>query len=265
MTPGDHVLFSHEGRFFAGGIVEWAFEEPAVGELIWNQSKRRHIYTIDKFTDDVPSTERVWELVGYEGRRRHDVQGFSRVASERVSSIRSEHGSLDSALFDRDDLNPTQEKIDQQKGSIQQAIQSDPELTEKETQYIETQQKARNSTFRNLIREAYANTCAVCGTQRESPTGAPEVEAAHIYPKSEDGSDDIRNGIALCKLHHWAFDCGWISVSDNYTILVTTASDKNGYHEMKQLEGQSLHLPQDENKYPHSMFLEKHRELHDFD
>ncbi|WP_394324619.1 HNH endonuclease [Haloquadratum walsbyi] len=90
--------------------------------------------------------------------------------------------------------------------------------------------------------------------QRESPTGAPEVEAAHIYPKSEDGTDDIRNGIALCKLHHWAFDCGWIPVNDNRTTLVTTAAEKHGYHEMKQLEGQSLHLPQDKTNMPTRYF-----------
>ncbi|ERG93725.1 hypothetical protein [Haloquadratum walsbyi] len=158
MAPGDHVSFYHEGRLFAGGIIERAFEEPAVGELIWNQSNSRHIYTIDEFTDDVASIERVWELVGYEGCQV--VQGFSRVANKRVSSIRNEHGSVDSALFDGDGLNPTREEVDQQKGSIQQAIQSDPELTDKETQYTETRQKARNSAFRNLIREA-RNLCCL--------------------------------------------------------------------------------------------------------
>jgi putative restriction endonuclease len=263
MASGDYVLFYYNGDFFAGGIVGRAFEEPAIGELIWNQSKSRYIYTIDEFTNDVSAIERVWELVGYEGRQV--VQGFSRVADNRVSSIRSEHGPLDSVLFDGDAATPTEEEIEQQKESIRQTIASDPELTEKEPHYTETQQRARNNAFRNLIREAYQNTCAVCESHRESPTGAPEVEAAHIYPKSENGKDDIRNGIALCKLHHWAFDSGWISVTDDCTVLVAEAPDKHGYHEMKQLEGRSLHLPQNEDEHPHPVFLRKHREIHDFE
>ncbi|WP_244531481.1 HNH endonuclease [Halogranum amylolyticum] len=58
------------------------------------------------------------------------------------------------------------------------------------------------------------------GKSRETPSGDPEVEAAHIYPRSENGADDPRNGLALCKLHHWAFDSGWLAVSDDYEILV---------------------------------------------
>ena len=44
--------------------------------------------------------------------------------------------------------------------------------------------------------------------------------------------------------------------------MVTQAPDKIGYHELKQLEGQSLHLPNNEEAHPHPMFLEQHREIH---
>jgi hypothetical protein len=33
--------------------------------------------------------------------------------------------------------------------------------------------------------------------------------------------DDPRNGIALCRFHHWGFDNGLFSVSDNYAILIS--------------------------------------------
>jgi putative restriction endonuclease len=112
-----------------------------------------------------------------------------------------------------------------------------------------------------LVREAYNNTCAVCGSQRESPSGNPEVESAHIYPHSKGGSDDIRNGIALCKFHHWAFDSGWISFTDDHEIIVADSPDKNGYHELKQLEGQSLHLPDKQKLRPHPIFIRRRREL----
>ena len=37
-------------------------------------------------------------------------------------------------------------------------------------------------------------------------------EAAHIVPKEAGGSDDPRNGLALCVLHHRMFDAGMFTV-----------------------------------------------------
>jgi putative restriction endonuclease len=163
------------------------------------------------------------------------------------------------------DAEPPREEIDREKSELIRATESEPELSEKDTEYIETRRKARGHAFRELVREEYNNTCAVCGSQRVSPYGNPEVEAAHIYPKSEDGSDDIRNGIALCKFHHWAFDSGWLSVTNDYEITVADAPDKNGYDELKQFEGRSLRLPENEDVHPHPIFLERHREIQYFD
>jgi len=48
-----------------------------------------------------------------------------------------------------------------------------------------------------------------------------EVEAAHIVPYSSNGKDDIWNGLALCRLHHWAFDVGWFTLKDDFKILTS--------------------------------------------
>lgn len=74
----------------------------------------------------------------------------------------------------------------------------------------------------------------------------------------------MRNGLALCKLHHWAFDTGWLAVSDDYEILAKDVPEKEGYYEFKQLEGDILHLPNNEDAEPHPMSLEQHREIHGF-
>lgn len=47
----------------------------------------------------------------------------------------------------------------------------------------------------------YGRCCAVCPMHVEGV-----VTAAHIKPISEQGSDDPRNGIPLCRNHHAAFD-----------------------------------------------------------
>lgn len=70
--------------------------------------------------------------------------------------------------------------------------------------------------------------------------------------------------MALCKLHHWAFDTGWLSVSDDYEILVKDASDRDGYDEFKQLTGMTLSLPENDDAQLHPIFLKQHRELNGF-
>ena len=76
--------------------------------------------------------------------------------------------------------------------------------------------------------------------------------------------DDVRNGVALCKLHHWAFDTGWLTISDDYEILVQDASERDGYDEFTQLKGDTLDLPDNHKARPHRMFLERHRAIHGF-
>jgi putative restriction endonuclease len=149
--------------------------------------------------------------------------------------------------------------------AVQKATSDPPELTGDATQYTTQERKVRSSTFSRKVKEAYDYTCAVCGAQRFSPEGRPEVEAAHVYPKSENGVDNPRNGIALCKFHHWAFDCGWISVDDDLRVLVKHAADFDAPDAIESLSGNSLRDPDTDIEMPHSVYLEAHRRLHGFE
>lgn len=262
LEPGDYVLFYHDGEFVATGRVGRFFEDPTVGEWLWGRTESRYIFTLDEYRDAVPAIDTVWEMLGYDGRQV--VQGFRRVKDDRVARLVREYGSIGSVLFEQTDESPesepTEDEIEREKTALEQAVDSEPQLTE-DTEYVERRQKAREHAFRELVRDAYDNTCAVCGKHRESPDGNPEVEAAHIYPKSEEGRDDVRNGIALCKLHHWCFDVGWITITDDYKIRVPDAPERTGYYEFKQLDGDSLHLPGKDQLKPHTIFIEARREL----
>lgn len=261
MEAGDFVLFYYDGEFFFGGSIERTFESPKVGELIWNQSESRYIYILDDFTADVPPIEKVWDWVGYEGRKV--VRGFTRVDDDRVKKVTQEQGSLQTLLLEYQQ-EPADGGIEKEERTLTQNVDSSPQLIENEEEYTESRRRARDSVFVDLVRGAYNRQCAFCRSSRESPAGNPEVEAAHIYPKREGGTDDVRNGISLCKLHHWAFDTGWLSISDEHRILVNEAPECNGYHEFKQLEERKIRLPDEEEAHPHPMFLEKHREIHGF-
>jgi putative restriction endonuclease len=79
---------------------------------------------------------------------------------------------------------------------------------------------ARNSVFRESVRREYGKMCAVSGIAIATPTLAYEVESAHIVPVSERGTDDVRNGFALCQTLHWAFDRGLFGILTDRTIYV---------------------------------------------
>ncbi|MFY4812574.1 sacsin N-terminal ATP-binding-like domain-containing protein [Haloarcula sp. AONF1] len=128
-----------------------------------------------------------------------------------------------------------------------------------------TMRTVRDDEFRRAVRDAYDNTCAICGNRRETKDGQPEVEAAHIRPASKKGPDMVQNGLALCRLHHWSFEKGWIAISDNYKIIVRDWESVPGYEEFSQYRGCSLHLPEDEQKHPSSSYLRYHRRSHEFE
>ncbi|WP_435332832.1 HNH endonuclease [Haloarchaeobius sp. TZWWS8] len=143
---------------------------------------------------------------------------------------------------------------------------SNPPLKEDEEQEAKIgKRKVRSSLFRRRVKQYYDETCAICGSNRKSPEGNPEVEAAHIYPRRENGRDHYRNGLALCRLHHWAFDNGWISVSDDFEVLVQDQSDRKEPEEFADLRGNTLVLPDNENHWPLPKYLRKHREIHQID
>ncbi|MFZ1043507.1 MAG: HNH endonuclease [Anaerolineales bacterium] len=75
--------------------------------------------------------------------------------------------------------------------------------------------KLRDVSFRKRVLTAYSFHCAACGIQLRL------VEAAHIIPVNHDNStDETRNGLALCALHHKAYDQALITVLDDYFLQV---------------------------------------------
>lgn len=136
---------------------------------------------------------------------------------------------------------------------------------------ITRESKLRSRAFRQAIKEAYDFKCAVCGIKIYSPnTLLWEVEAAHIVPHSANGKDDILNGLALCRLHHWAFDVGWFTLEDNYKILASrkikdlpdTFGRFTNYDFMGQLlkDNLMISLPKEQDIHPHPNAIKWHRE-----
>lgn len=125
--------------------------------------------------------------------------------------------------------------------------------------------------FRQAIIDAYDYKCAICKMKINSPDSLSwEVEAAHIVPHSSLGRDDIWNGLALCHLHHWAFDVGWFTLRNDYTINVSSKVHSlpsdfgilGNYEFIRSISSnhKKIFLPSRNELYPHQNAIRWHRQ-----
>lgn len=111
--------------------------------------------------------------------------------------------------------------------------------------------------FREKVIAAYQSQCAFCQLKH-----AELLDAAHIIPDKDDkGVPSVNNGLALCKIHHAAFDQHIIGVSPDYQIKVKedVLREKDGpmlKHGIQELQDKKLILPRSKKAWPNQEFLE---------
>ena len=77
-------------------------------------------------------------------------------------------------------------------------------------------QRLHQRTFRERVLRAYREQCALCRLRHQEL-----LDAAHIVPDTEpEGEPRVQNGLALCKLHHAAFDRHLLGISPDYLIEI---------------------------------------------
>lgn len=119
----------------------------------------------------------------------------------------------------------------------------------------------RSRLFRGVIMRLYDYTCAVCRFRLVTLDGMTAVDAAHIVPFSISHDDGIGNGLALCKLHHWAFDNGLISIDDKFCLVVSNVFEESGneHFSLNNLQSKSIFLPKEKPFRPSISMLRWHR------
>jgi len=123
------------------------------------------------------------------------------------------------------------------------------------------EQLFRDQGFRRAVVTAYNHRCALCGIRMQTSQGHTAVDAAHIIPWSETHNDDPRNGLALCKLCHWAFDEGLMTVSCRYEVMTSPqiSTSPNFPAHLQVLSGRGIILPEKEIYNPDLESLKWHR------
>jgi putative restriction endonuclease len=80
---------------------------------------------------------------------------------------------------------------------------------------VELMRAYRDAKFRPAVLRAYRYQCAVCQTALKL------VDAAHIVPVSyPQSTDEVTNGLALCRLHHGAYDNALLGICSDFSIVV---------------------------------------------
>jgi putative restriction endonuclease len=105
--------------------------------------------------------------------------------------------------------------------------------------------------FREKVIAAYRSQCSLCRLRHQEL-----LDAAHIIPDaSPKGEASVSNGIALCKLHHAAFDSFLIGVSPDYMVHVRrdVLDEHDGpilKYGLQELHGTGLILPASRLQWP---------------
>ena len=115
--------------------------------------------------------------------------------------------------------------------------------------------------FRERVLEAYREQCTICHLRHQEL-----LDAAHIVADSEDEGDPVvSNGLALCKLHHAAFDSFFLTVRPDYTIEVRQSILEESDGPMllvglKQMHDQPIQMPRSPADRPDRARLESRYE-----
>jgi putative restriction endonuclease len=105
--------------------------------------------------------------------------------------------------------------------------------------------------FRERVLNAYHSQCTMCRLKHREL-----LDAAHIVPDALDqGEPTVNNGLALCKLHHAAFDKLFIGVTPDYVIQVREdiLKEEDGpilLHGLQELHLTRLFLPRQKVNWP---------------
>jgi len=114
-----------------------------------------------------------------------------------------------------------------------------------------TLRRLHQRSFRERVLAAYQNHCALCNLRH-----IELLDAAHIIGDREEMGDPvIQNGLALCKIHHAAFDQNILGIDPDYKIRVRhdILQESDGpmlKYGIQLLEKNSLILPKDKKNYP---------------
>ncbi len=112
------------------------------------------------------------------------------------------------------------------------------------------------AAFRHTVLDAYRRRCTLCRLGHREL-----LDAAHIIPDAEGGASVVTNGLAMCKIHHAAYDADIIGIRPDHVteVRADVLAESDGpmlEHGLKELQGTTIHVPRSAIKRPARSALE---------
>lgn len=124
---------------------------------------------------------------------------------------------------------------------------------EDERRYAETiaRRRMHQPLFRARVLHAYEKRCAICRLRHESL-----LDASHIVSDRHSlGQPVVPNGLALCKIHHAAFDQNIIGISPDLVVdirhdILLEVDGPMLRHGIQEMQGTRLSIPRQRASRP---------------
>lgn len=116
---------------------------------------------------------------------------------------------------------------------------------------VTAKRRVHQQVFRDRVLAAYRTRCALCRLRHGSL-----LDAAHIVPDSEpNGLPIVSNGLSLCKIHHAAYDLGFLGIGPDCQVQVNPRllEEVDGpmlQHGIKEMHGHRIEIPQSSRLRP---------------
>lgn len=126
---------------------------------------------------------------------------------------------------------------------------------------VVTQRRLHQQSFRERVLRAYQEQCAICRLRHDEL-----LEAAHILPDSHPkGEPIVPNGLALCALHHAAFDRNILGIRPDFIVEVRVdiLREEDGpmlEHGLQGFQGKTIARPRSRDLWPRADLLEERYE-----
>ncbi|MEX0755621.1 MAG: HNH endonuclease [Actinomycetota bacterium] len=121
---------------------------------------------------------------------------------------------------------------------------------------VVVRQRLHQRVFRERVLFAYERQCALCRLRH------PELlDAAHILEDAEGGEPIVPNGIAMCAIHHRAFDSNVLGIRPDHVIQVRSdvLAEHDGptlQHALQGLHNGRITIPSQREARPKPELLE---------
>ena len=145
--------------------------------------------------------------------------------------------------------------LDEESLQRRQLAVGDPELLRAYAERV-VSTRLHQPIFRQRVLLAYGNQCSLCHLRHTRL-----LDAAHVLADAEGGQPIVTNGIAMCKIHHAAYDADIFGISPEYKVgvrpdVLTENDGPTLRYTLQAIDGAEIARPERRSAWPDRELLD---------